>query len=105
MKINQIFKCLSHPIRRDIISRLHNGPLTAGDLAENYDVTKPTMSTHFTALKEADLVYTTRDGVTIFYHLNLTASEEALSSILELLGTGAQKKQSSVLPTTGDAKS
>ena len=91
MKINQVLKALSHPIRRDIIERLRKGPLTAGDLAANYGVSKPTMSSHFAALKDADLVKSKRDGVTIHYHLNITVAEEALSAMMSLLSAGEKK--------------
>lgn len=87
MKMNQVLKALAHPIRRDIIVRLRSGPLNAGVLAEAYSVTKPTMSTHFATLKDADLVRSERDGVTIYYHLNTTVAEEALCGIMELLGS------------------
>lgn len=90
MQINMILKALSHPIRRDIIARLRDGAMTAGDLAAAYDVSKPTMSTHFTSLKEADLIHAERDGVTIYYHLNATVAEEAISALMSLLGTGTQ---------------
>lgn len=86
-----ILKALSHPIRRDIIATLRDGPQTAGALAERYEVSKPTMSTHFAALKEADLVRAERDGVSIHYHLNVTVTEEALSAMMGLLGTGETK--------------
>lgn len=88
MKINHVFKALSHPIRRDIIARLRDGPLSAGDLAAAYDVSKPTMSTHFTALKDAGLVTAEREGATILYHLNVTVAEEALSAMMGLLSVG-----------------
>jgi len=91
MKIATVLKALNHPIRRDIITRLQNGPLTAGDLADAYAVSKPTMSTHFAALKEADLIEGRKDGVTITYHLNATVAEEAMSALMGLLGTGAAK--------------
>ena len=88
MKINKVLKALSHPIRRDIISRLQAGPMTAGDLAALFDVSKPTMSSHFAALKEADLITAERDGVTIHYHLNATVADEAISVLMGLLGAG-----------------
>ncbi|GLQ20588.1 metalloregulator ArsR/SmtB family transcription factor [Algimonas porphyrae] len=88
MKINLVLKALNHPIRRDIIARLREGPLSAGDLAAFYDVSKPTMSTHYATLKDADLIRGEKDGVTIFYHLNATVAEDALSSLMALLGTG-----------------
>lgn len=87
MKLAIVLKALNSPIRRDIIARLQDGPLTAGDLAESYDVSKPTMSTHFAALKEADLIEGRKDGVTITYHLNTTVAEEAMAALMGLLGT------------------
>lgn len=91
MKINQILKALSHPIRREIIANLRDGPQSAGELASNFGVSKPTMSTHFAALKEADLITAERDGVTIYYHLNATVAEEALSAVMGILGAGEKK--------------
>lgn len=87
MTIETIIKALNHEIRRDVIARLRDGPLSAGDLADAYDVSKPTMSTHFQALKDADLLNSERDGNTIIYHLNATVAEEALASLIGLLGT------------------
>lgn len=88
MKFNDVLKALSHPIRREIIARLQEGPMTAGDLAAFFDVSKPTMSTHFAALKEADLISAERDGVTIYYDLNATVAEEALTAMMDLLRVG-----------------
>ncbi len=93
MKVNAVLKALSHPIRRDIVSRLRDGALTAGDLADAYAVSKPTMSTHFAALKEADLITAERDGNSIYYHLNVTVAEEALSALMSVLGAGEAKKR------------
>jgi DNA-binding transcriptional ArsR family regulator len=91
MKINQVLKALSHPIRREIITRLRDGPQSAGELASNFGVSKPTMSTHFAALKDADLITAERDGVTINYHLNTTVAEEAMSAVMGILGAGEEK--------------
>ena len=87
MKIATVLKALNHPIRRDILARLREGPINAGALAEAYDVSKPTMSTHFATLKEADLITGTKDGVSITYSLNATVAEDALSSLMGLLGS------------------
>lgn len=92
MRISQVLRALSHPIRRDIISRLREGAQTAGELAEGYDVSKPTMSTHFAALKEADLIYGERNGVSIVYHLNATVADEALAVLMGLLGAGNDER-------------
>lgn len=85
MKLGAVIKALGHPIRRDVIKRLRDGPMTAGDLAEAYSVSKPTMSTHFQALKEADLIIGKKDGVSITYRLNTTVADEALASLIGLL--------------------
>ncbi len=85
MAIGNIIKALNHPIRRDIILRLKEGPISAGDLAASYSVSKPTMSTHFAALKEVDLIDMQRRGNTINYQLNATVMEEAMVSLIGLL--------------------
>ncbi len=94
MKLANVLKALNHPIRRDIIARLKDGPSTAGDLARSYQVSKPTMSTHFSALKEADLIRGEKDGVTITYHLNASVAEEAMSALMDLLG----REEDSAIP-------
>lgn len=90
MRFNHVLRALSHPIRRDIIVRLRNGPATAGNLAAKYDVSKPTMSTHFAVLKQADLIRADRNGTTIYYHLNATVAEEALNAMMGILGAGEE---------------
>lgn len=86
-------KALSHPIRRDIVSRLRERPMSAGDLAAHYDVSKPTMSAHFAALRDAELLIAQREGVSIVYRLNMTIMEEALGAMMSLLSSGEDAKQ------------
>lgn len=62
--------------------------MTAGALADHFNVSKPTMSGHFASLKEADLITAERDGVSIAYHLNATVAEEALTVMMDLLHVG-----------------
>lgn len=81
--MNSVFEALSHPVRRKIVKVLKNGPQSAGDLADLFDLTKPTMSTHFAKLKKAELVRTTRQGNVIMYHLNASVLETALSDLLD----------------------
>ena len=81
--MNSVFEALSHPVRRKIVKVLKRGPKSAGDLADMFDLTKPTMSTHFAKLKKAELVRTTRQGNTILYHLNASVLETALSDLLD----------------------
>lgn len=90
MKINTTLKALSHPVRRDIIKRLREGPLSAGDIAASYGVSKPTMSAHFTTLKDAGLIYSERAGNHIIYYLEASAAEEALTLLIDILGDAPQ---------------
>ena len=82
MAINGVFEALSHPVRREILTILKKKPMSAGELASHFDLSKPTLSVHFAKLKDADLVAVERNGTSLIYHLNLSILEEALSSFL-----------------------
>lgn len=80
--MNAVFEALSHPVRREILKLLRGGPMSAGDLAGHFDLTKPTLSVHFAKLREAELVSVERQGTSLIYHLNMSILEEALSGFL-----------------------
>jgi ArsR family transcriptional regulator len=82
MTINEVFEALSHPVRRDILTLLKKRPMSAGELAGHFDLSKPTLSVHFAKLKDADLVSVERNGTSLIYHLNLSILEEALTGFL-----------------------
>ena len=73
-----VFKALSDPTRRKVLQLLRSGPMTAGELAEHFDVSKPTMSVHFKVLREADLIHAEKHGKSISYSLKMSVLEEAL---------------------------
>ena len=52
--MSQLFRGLSDPTRRRVLQLLRSGPMSAGDLSDHFNVSKPTMSAHFAVLKEAD---------------------------------------------------
>jgi ArsR family transcriptional regulator, repressor of sdpIR and other operons len=85
--MSDVFKALAHPVRRQVLAKLRDGPMTAGDLADTFPVSKPTMSGHFTALKEAGLILAERHGTTIRYRLNAGAAEEAIAPLMNLIGS------------------
>ena len=85
--LNKAYKALAHPIRRDILKRLRAGPMHAGAFAPLYDISKPSLSSHFTILKDARLIQPERDGNHIYYRLNATVADEVLAGIMNLLGT------------------
>ncbi len=88
--MNQVFKALSDPTRRRVLLLLRKGPMSAGELSDQFNVSKPTMSAHFAVLKEADLVHTEKVGKSVIYHLKLSVLEEALLGFAHSFGIGAE---------------
>ena len=86
MATNQAFKALADPTRREILRLLRKGEMSAGELAERFDMTKPTMSHHFAVLKEADLITSRREAQTIWYSLNTTVLQDVLAWAIDLAG-------------------
>jgi DNA-binding transcriptional ArsR family regulator len=84
MRMNEAFKALADPTRREILRLLRRGEMTAGELAERFDMAKPSVSHHFNVLKQADLITSRRDGQQIFYALNTTVVEDLLAIIWDL---------------------
>ena len=76
--MTSVFKALSDPTRRRVLQLLRKGPMTAGELADHFTVSKPTMSAHFAVLREADLVHVHKDGKMVIYALKLSVLEDAL---------------------------
>lgn len=72
------FKALADPTRRRILQLLNEGDLTAGEIAEHFEMTKPSVSYHLAILKQAGLVTDERQGQNILYRLNLTVFQELL---------------------------
>lgn len=84
--INLAFKAIADPTRREILHMLRKEEMTAGELAERFDISKPGMSHHFAVLKEAGLVTARREGQTIWYALNTTVVEDVLAWAANLAG-------------------
>ena len=82
---NDAFKALADPTRREILRLLRRGEMTAGDLAERFDMTKPTMSHHFAVLKDADLLTSRREGQQIWYGLNTTVVQDLMAWAMDLI--------------------
>jgi DNA-binding transcriptional ArsR family regulator len=95
-----IFAALSNPVRRDILALLRDGDRSAGEIAEHFALSKPTLSQHFAALKEAGLILAERRGTQILYSLNLSLLEEALLGLMRRLapGEGRDRAWSSAKP-------
>ena len=81
---------MSDPTRREVLQLLRKGPMSAGDISDRFDVSKPTMSAHFAVLKEADLVDAVKSGKSVIYHLKLSVLEEALLGFVNSFGVGEE---------------
>ena len=79
MGFPETFKALSEPTRREILNLLKRGDLSAGEIADRFDMTAATISHHLSVLKQADLILDRREGKYIYYQLNLSVFEELLS--------------------------
>lgn len=92
MGLQETTKALADPIRRTILNLLKKGPMTAGDIQNNFDVTFASISRHLSVLKDADLIRDRREGKFIYYELNASILEEVLLWIYELRGDENEKK-------------
>jgi DNA-binding transcriptional ArsR family regulator len=86
--MSHVFKALSDPTRRRVLLLLRKGPKSAGELSDQFDFSKPTMSAHFAVLKGADLVHSEKVGKSVIYHLKLSVLEEALLGFAHSFGIG-----------------
>ena len=81
-----VFRALADPTRRRVLALLRERPMSAGELADQFDVSKPTMSAHFNVLREAGLIDATKHGKTIIYRLKMSVLEEALMGLAQTVG-------------------
>lgn len=87
-----VFAALSSPVRRDILALLREGDRSAGEIAERFALSKPTLSGHFAALREAGLILAERRGNQILYSLNLSLLEEALLGLMRRVSRDPDKE-------------
>lgn len=86
------FKALSDPSRRQILELLADGELTAGEIAEHFAMTKPSISHHLNILKHAELVTAERQGQNIVYRINMTVLQELTKWFFDITGKRGEKE-------------
>jgi ArsR family transcriptional regulator, arsenate/arsenite/antimonite-responsive transcriptional repressor len=91
MQTQRVFKALSDPNRRQILKLLQGGALSAGELAEHFDIGKASLSHHFAVLRAAELVRTERRGQRIVYSLNTTVMQDVAALLLDVFRAPASK--------------
>lgn len=84
--VDRVFKALSDPTRRQVLRLLQSRDMTAGEIADRFPLARSTLSEHFKVLSEAGLVVRERQGTSIVYSLNLSAFEEVVATMLDVLG-------------------
>jgi ArsR family transcriptional regulator len=82
--LNALFKALNDPTRREILELLKNKDLTAGEIAGQFNISKPSISHHLDLLRQAGLVVSVKEGQFIYYSLNTTVMDEMLKWIISL---------------------
>lgn len=85
MTLNSLFKALSDKTRRQILRLLREKDMTAGEIADNFSISKPSISHHLSVLKQADLVIDIKEGQNIIYSLNTTVLSEVLGWFAEFI--------------------
>ena len=86
MALQETMRAMADPIRRSILNLLKKGPMTAGDISGQFDVSFAAVSRHLSLLKDADLIRDRREGKFIYYELNASILEEVLLWITDLKG-------------------
>ncbi|MTI82030.1 MAG: winged helix-turn-helix transcriptional regulator [Firmicutes bacterium] len=83
--MNKTFQALSDSTRREILNMLRDGDLTAGQISDRFNISRPSISHHLNVLKNADLVLDERKGQYIYYSLNTTVLDEVLGWFADLV--------------------
>ncbi|CAM5795607.1 MULTISPECIES: autorepressor SdpR family transcription factor [Brevibacillus] len=91
--MNDTFKALADPTRRQIIRLLKERDMTAGEIADHFAMTKPSISHHLSSLKQAKLILDERQGQNIVYSLNTTVVQDVMGWFLEIIGDRKPEKE------------
>ncbi|KXG73871.1 autorepressor SdpR family transcription factor [Thermotalea metallivorans] len=86
--MNDIFKALADPTRRKILKMLREGDLSAGEIADAFYISKPSISHHLNLLKQAGLVLSEKQGQNVYYSLNTTIFQEVMQWFFEFMERG-----------------
>lgn len=84
--MGNVFKAISNPTRREILKLLNDKDLSAGEIAEHFDISKPALTKHLNILREAELVSSEKQGNFVIYSINVTVLQQALSGFMAIFG-------------------
>ena len=90
-----LFEALSDPTRRAVLRMLRAGSRPAGEIADAFELSKPTMSHHLRVLKSAGLVRSERRGTSVVYTLQSNVLEDVVAELVSLVATPAKERRRS----------
>lgn len=93
MSFAQTFKALSDPIRRDILTLLKDGQMSAGNIANQFDLAQASISYHLMILKKADLIQETKVKNFIYYDINTSVLEDIMIWLKEIKGDSKHENE------------
>lgn len=83
--LNKVFQALSDATRREMLVMLRKGSMSAGEIADKFEISKPSITFHLKILKEAELVYSRKQGQYVIYTLQASVFEEAMMLFMNML--------------------
>jgi DNA-binding transcriptional ArsR family regulator len=86
--MGDVWNALTDPTRREILMLLKKGDLNAGEIAEKFDMSKPSISHHLNILRNAELVRSEKRGQNVIYSISTSVLEDVISLVAELTGKG-----------------
>lgn len=84
--MGSVFKAISDPTRREILKLLNEKDLSAGEIAEHFDISKPALTKHLNILREAELVSSEKQGNFVIYSINVTVLQQVLFGFMSIFG-------------------
>jgi ArsR family transcriptional regulator, arsenate/arsenite/antimonite-responsive transcriptional repressor len=90
--MNNLFKALNDATRREILELLKDGDMTAGDIADRFDMSKPSISHHLDLLRQADLVASVKKGQFVLYSLNMTVMDDIMAWFMQFKPLASAEK-------------
>lgn len=91
--MNNLFRALNDATRREILELLKDGDMTAGDIADKFDMSKPSISHHLDLLRQADLVASVKKGQFVLYSLNMTVMDEIMVWFMQFKPNATQTEK------------
>lgn len=89
--MNELFKALDDPTRREILEHLKERDMTAGEIAELFDMSKPSISYHLDLLRQGGLVLSVKSGQYVYYSLNTTVLDDTVNWLFKLIKSNKNK--------------